>query len=266
MPGTQPIEITQSSNFQKARLIGQKPPLKPREVWSIRVRLQIKRETRNLALFNLAIDSKLRSCDLVTLRVADIAQAGRVKDRGIVIQQKTCRPVQFELTEQTRDALADWIGQRRLQDGDYLFPSRVHDSPHLSTRQYARIVNRWVESIGLDPHKYGTHSMRRTKAALIYKKTGNLRAVQLLLGHTKLESTVIWVSRWMMPCGSPSRSSCKLFMMAAPYRCHHIFQCVERRTPKLAIRCLLVINSQRMTHPALTDNDFRRRKNHQDIE
>jgi len=180
------VPLTQSNNCQKTRLIGQKPPLKPREVWSIRVRLQIKMEKRNLALFNLAIDSKLRSCDLVTLRVTGIAQAGQVKDRGIVIQQKTGRPVQFELTEQTRDALADWIGEQWLQDGNYLFPSRVHDSPHLSTRQYARIVNHWVESIGLDPYKYGTHSLRRTKAALIYKKTGNLRAVQLLLGHTKL--------------------------------------------------------------------------------
>jgi len=174
----------------KARLTGQKPPLKPREVWSIRIRLQIGKKQRDLALFNLAIDSKLRSCDLVTLRVADVAPGGQVRERAIVIQQKTGRPVQFELTEQTREAIRDWLSERKLQDGDYLFPSRVHHCSHLSTRQYARIVNHWVASIGLDPHKYGTHSMRRTKAALIYKKTGNLRAVQLLLGHTKLESTV----------------------------------------------------------------------------
>ena len=174
----------------KARLTGQKPPLKPREVWSIRIRLQIGKKQRDLALFNLAIDSKLRSCDLVTLRVADVAPGGQVRERAIVIQQKTGRPVQFELTEQTREAIRDWLSERKLQDGDYLFPSRVHHCSHLSTRQYARIVNHWVASIGLDPHKYGTHLMRRTKAALIYKKTGNLRAVQLLLGHTKLESTV----------------------------------------------------------------------------
>jgi len=174
----------------KCKLIGQKPPLKPKEVWSIRVRLQINEKPRDLALFNLAIDSKLRSCDLVALRVSDIAVADNVRERAVIVQQKTGRPVQFELTEQTRASVDAWIVQRELRSGDYLFPSRVHTCPHLSTRQYARIVNQWVESIGLDPYKYGTHSLRRTKAALIYKKTGNLRAVQLLLGHTKLESTV----------------------------------------------------------------------------
>jgi len=107
-----------------------------------------------------------------------------------VIQQKTGRPVQFELTEQTREAIRDWLSEKQLKDRDFLFPSRIHHCSHLSTRQYARIVDHWVASIGLDPNKYGTHSLRRTKAALIYKKTGNLRAVQLLLGHTKLESTV----------------------------------------------------------------------------
>jgi len=172
------------------RMSGQKPPLKPKEVWAIRVRLQIRGKPRDLALFNLAIDSKLRSCDLVALRVSDIATGGSVRDRAVIVQQKTGRPVQFELTEQTRESVRAWIAQQSLHDSGYLFPSRVHNRPHLSTRQYARIVNRWVSSIGLDPHKYGTHSMRRTKAALIYKKTGNLRAVQLLLGHTKLESTV----------------------------------------------------------------------------
>ena len=172
------------------RMSGQKPPLKPKEVWAIRIRLQIQGKPRDLALFNLAIDSKLRSCDLVALQVSDIVTGGSVRDRAVIVQKKTGRPVQFELTEQTRESIQAWIAQQSLGDSGYLFPSRVHVRPHLSTRQYARIVNHWVSSIGLDPHKYGTHSMRRTKAALIYKKTGNLRAVQLLLGHTKLESTV----------------------------------------------------------------------------
>jgi integrase len=172
------------------RLSGQKPPLKPKEVWAIRVRLQLQGKPRDLALFNLAVDSKLRSCDLVALRVSDVVTGGSIKERAVIVQKKTGRPVQFELTEQTRESIQAWIAQQSLDHGGYLFPSRVHDRPHLSTRQYARIVNRWVSCIGLDPQKYGTHSMRRTKAALIYKKTGNLRAVQLLLGHTKLESTV----------------------------------------------------------------------------
>ena len=178
------------SHRYKGKLIGQKPPLKPKEVWAIRILLQIHRKTRDLALFNLAIDSKLRSCDLVALRVSDVAVAGSVRERTVIVQQKTGHPVQFELTEQTREAVQAWIHLRSLDTSEYLFPSRIHRLPHLSTRQYARIVNQWVASIGLDPHKYGTHSLRRTKAAQIYKKTGNLRAVQLLLGHTKLDSTV----------------------------------------------------------------------------
>jgi integrase len=189
-PHAQSTEIHSPVLRTKSRLVGQKPPLKPKEVWSIRIRLQIGGRERDLALFNLAIDSKLRSCDLVALRVSDVVMAGSVRDRAVIVQQKTGRPVQFELTEQTQEAVHTWIAQQALRDGDYLFPSRVHGCSHITTRQYARIVNRWVESIGLDPHKYGTHSLRRTKAALIYKKTGNLRAVQLLLGHAKLESTV----------------------------------------------------------------------------
>ena len=186
----QPDE-TRSLPFRyKGKLTGQKPPLKPKEVWAIRIRLQIHGKIRDLALFNLAIDSKLRSCDLITLRVSDVVTGDIVRERAVIVQQKTGRPVQFELTEQTREAIHVWMTLHALHDGEYLFPSRVHTCLHLSTRQYARIVNQWVESIGLDPHKYGTHSLRRTKAALIYKKTGNLRAVQLLLGHTKLESTV----------------------------------------------------------------------------
>ena len=185
-----PDETRNLAPRQQHGLTGQKPPLKPKEVWAIRIRLQIHEHKRDLALFNLAIDSKLRGCDLVALKVADIVTGGSVRERAIIVQKKTGRPVQFELTEQTRDAVHAWIEQRALDTGMHLFPSRVHDRPHLSTRQYARIVNQWVTSIGLDPHKYGTHSLRRTKAALIYKKTGNLRAVQLLLGHTKLESTV----------------------------------------------------------------------------
>jgi integrase len=185
-----PDKSINSGTHQQPKLIGQKPPLKPKEVWSIRIRLQIKGRQRDLALFNLAIDSKLRSCDLVALRVSDVASGSQVRERTTIVQKKTGRPVQFEMTEQTREAVLGWIRLRELNQGDYLFPSRVHACPHLTTRQYARILKQWVASIGLDPSKYGTHSLRRTKAAQIYRKTGNLRAVQLLLGHTKLESTV----------------------------------------------------------------------------
>ncbi len=176
--------------WNKGRLVGQKLPLKLREIWAIRIRLQLSEQLRDLALFNLAIDSKLRGSDLVSLRVDDIAQGKSIFHRAIVMQQKTRRPVQFEITEQTRHSITTWIDHRKLEPKQFLFPSRVIGSPHLSTRQYARIVTKWVVSIGLDSTAYGTHSMRRTKATLIYRRTKNIRAVQLLLGHTKLESTV----------------------------------------------------------------------------
>lgn len=176
--------------WNKGRLVGQKAPLKLREIWGIRIRLQLADRTRDLALFNLAIDSKLRGCDLVGLRVFDIAQGKTILPRAMVMQRKTHRPVQFEITEQTRQSVASWIEKAHLCSDQYLFPSRVGKSPHLSTRQYARVVTSWVESIGLEAAAYGTHTLRRTKATLIYRRTKNLRAVQLLLGHTKLESTV----------------------------------------------------------------------------
>jgi integrase len=164
--------------------------LKLKEIWAIRIRLQLAERLRDLALFNLAIDSKLRGCDLVSLRVKDVAQGQSIFHRAIVMQQKTQRPVQFEITEQTRQSVLSWINHRKLTSSQHLFPSRVINADHLSTRQYARILSSWVKSIGLDATAYGTHTMRRTKATLIYRRTKNLRAVQLLLGHTKLESTV----------------------------------------------------------------------------
>ena len=176
--------------WNKGRLCGQKRPLKLQEIWSIRIRLQLRKCTRDLAMFNLALDSRLRACDLIALRVADIAQGSRLQSRARIIQRKTGRPVQFELTEQTRQSVEQWIRVANLRPSGFVFPSRIDKSNHLSTRQYARIVDRWVSEIGLDTSQYGTHSLRRTKASLIYRKTKNLRAVQLLLGHTSLESTV----------------------------------------------------------------------------
>ena len=186
--------------WNKGKLVGQKAPLKLKDIWAIRVRLQISARARELALFDLAIDSKLRACDLVKLRVRDVSHGERIAARAIVMQQKTQRPVQFEITEQTRDALTAWIRHASLKSEDFLFPSRVHGSPHLSTRQYARILDAWVNEIGLDPAAYGTHTMRRTKASLIYRRTKNLRAVQLLLGHTKLD---------YLPRRTMSRTTCK---------------------------------------------------------
>jgi len=156
--------------WNKGKLVGQKAPLKLKDIWAIRVRLQMQERLRELALLDLGIDSKLRACDLVRLRVRDVAHSDRVAARAMVLQQKTQRPVQFEITAPTREALQSWIKRAGLKSENFLFPSRVGKSPHLGTRQYARIVAHWVEEIGLDPAAYGTHSIRRTKASLIYRR------------------------------------------------------------------------------------------------
>lgn len=176
--------------WNKGKLIGQKAPLSMQDIWSIRMKLQNEGQQRDLALFNLALDSKLRACDLLKLRVSDVSNGDKINNRATVLQQKTGRPVRFEITRKSRKAISAWIESAGLVGTDYLFPSRTRASQHLSTRQYSRMVSTWVAAIGLDPTSYGTHSMRRTKATLLYRRTKNLRAIQLLLGHSKLDSTV----------------------------------------------------------------------------
>ena len=185
-----PMVVPAKKAWNHGRIIGQKRPLLPKHVWAIRVRLELAGAVRDLALFNLAVDSKLRGCDLVRLKVADVFSGGAVKERTSILQSKTKSPVRFEITDGTRRTLMEWISNQVMIGHEYLWPGRFHDRPHISTRQYARLLKDWVCSIGLEPSAYGTHSMRRTKVAQIYKKTGNLRAVQLLLGHTKMDSTV----------------------------------------------------------------------------
>jgi len=194
------LESSRRTPWNKGKLIGAKPPLRPKHVWAIRTRLMVEGRTRDLALFNLAIDSKLRSCDVMGLKVDDIAPHGYTVDRATVRQRKTGRPVKFELTEQTRQAVDDYLRDASKKPGEFLFASSREIGRCLGTRQYARLVSGWIASIGLDAKQFGTHSLRRTKATLINRRTGNLRAVQLLLGHTKIESTVRYLSmRWMTP-------------------------------------------------------------------
>jgi integrase len=176
--------------WNRGKITGAKPPLQPKHVWAIRTQLQLEGRIRDLALFNLAVDSKLRGCDVVRLKVEDVAPHGYAIDRATVRQRKTGRPVKFEITEQTRQAVDVYLGSQRKKRGDYLFTGRRGPGRNLTTRQYARLLSTWISGIGLDPSMFGTHSIRRTKATLIYKRTGNLRAVQLLLGHTKIDSTV----------------------------------------------------------------------------
>lgn len=184
------VNAAQRVPWNKGKLTGAKPPLQPKHVWSIRTKLQIEGRARDLAMFNLAIDSKLRGCDVVAIRVEDVAAGGYTADRATVRQKKTGRPVRFELSEQTRQAVDDYLRVTRKRPGEFLFIGRRGHDRSMTTRQYARLVSEWIGIVGLDPRLFGTHSLRRTKATLIYRRTGNLRAVQLLLGHTKIESTV----------------------------------------------------------------------------
>ena len=176
--------------WNKGKLVGPKPPLQPKHVWAIRTHLQVRRKVRDLALFNLAIDSKLRGCDVVSLKVEDVAPHGYTIERATVRQKKTGRPVRFEITEQARQAVDEYLRLSQRKAGSFLFRGRRGEDSSLTTRQYARLVSNWTAMVGLDASLFGTHSLRRTKATIIYRKTGNLRAVQLLLGHTKVESAV----------------------------------------------------------------------------
>jgi integrase len=175
--------------WNAGRVVGAKRALKPQQVWAIRFWLDRERGSRDRAVFDFAIDSKLRGCDVVKVKIGDLVSGGRVRSRAIVVQQKTGRPVQFELLEPTRGSILAWLERRGGALDEFVFPSRLDHSNHISTRQYARLVDEWVTGIGLRPEDYGTHSLR-TNASIIYKQTGNLRAVQILLGHTKIESTV----------------------------------------------------------------------------
>ena len=206
-----PSSTPKNVPWNKGRLTGQKRPLKPKDVWAIRVRLQLEHCKRDLALFNLAIDSKLRGCDLVRLQVNDICVGGQVRDRTTVIQRKTGRPVRFEITEPTRASIRDWLPNVDTRHGRYLFPSRFRAQPHLSTRQYARIVHTWVASAGLDSSAYGTHSMRRTKAAQIYKKAGNLKRFNFCSDTRSSKAlSATSASRSRTRSASPSRSNSNL--------------------------------------------------------
>ena len=176
--------------WNAGKKIGTKRPLKPRQIWAIRFFLDQEQRLRDRALFDLAIDSKLRGCDLVKIKIGTLVAGAEIRTRSMVVQQKTGRPVQFELMSDARASLLAWLERRGGNIEDYVFPSRIDHAAHISTRQYARLVDEWVAAIGLRPQEYGTHSLRRTKASIIYKATGNLRAIQILLGHTKIENTV----------------------------------------------------------------------------
>lgn len=176
--------------WNAGKTVGTKRPLTQKQIWAIRFFLDRENRLRDRTLFDLAIDSKLRGCDLVKLKIGDLVAGAEIRTRAMVIQQKTGRPVQFELTSDVRGSLATWLARRCGSADDYVFPSRIDHTRPMSTRQYARLVDEWVTAVGLRREDYGTHSMRRTKAAMIYRATGNLRAVQILLGHTKIENTV----------------------------------------------------------------------------
>jgi integrase len=176
--------------WNAGKFVGARRPLTPKQVWKVRFHLERDQRMRSLALFDLAVDSKLRGCDVTAIRIGDIVSGGAVKTRAMVVQKKTGRPVQFELTEPARSSLTLWLERRGGTPADFVFPSRVNPEGHLSTRQYARLVDEWVTAIGLRSEDDGTQSLRRAKPSILCKRTGNRRAVQILLGHTKIETTV----------------------------------------------------------------------------
>ena len=178
------------SAWNAGKNVGTKRPLTQKQIWAIRCHLDREGQLRDKALFDLAIDSKLRGCDLVKIKIGDLFAGVDIRNRATVIQQKTSRPVQFEITSDVRATLLTWLKRRGGSTTDYLFPSRVDPASHMSTRQYARLVDEWVTAIGLRKAEYGTHSLRRTTAAMIYRATGDIRAIQILLGHSKIENTV----------------------------------------------------------------------------
>jgi len=176
--------------WNKGQTIGQKPPLRAGHVWAIRQRLKGLNAKRDLALFNIAIDSKLIGCEVVRLKVKDVAPNGQVAEQAIWTQRNR-RQVRFEIGEESRCAIADYLRSTGRGPEDFLFGGRSKGS--LTSRQFARLVSQWIAGIGLDPLIYGTHSLRRAKAMLVYERTGNLRIVQSLLGHRKAETTVAYL-------------------------------------------------------------------------
>ena len=187
------IKTTSKANkkapWNKGQLSGQKLSLTLTQIQAIRKRLTSAQKMRDLALFNLALDSSLNACALVQLRVRDISKRGEIADRLTMNSSQTSIPVQFEISDVARESVVAWIAQQGFKPNDHLFPSRLHESPHVSTRQYARIVAGWVTLIGLDPDAYCTESLRRTKPAIMYQRSRSLLAAQLLLGHSRLRST-----------------------------------------------------------------------------
>ncbi len=188
--GPNPTDAKKRQNPRKGKTVGPKRPFKAGDVWEIRQYLKIKNRKRDLALFNLGIDSKLRACDLLDLRVSDVGTEDVVFPQATVTQKKTDASVTFEITDTTKESVLTWIKAAKLHSADYLWTSRNSGSNRLSMRQYSRIIKQFAKIVGADPTTYATHSIRRTKVTLIYRQTQNLRACQLLLGHKKIENTV----------------------------------------------------------------------------
>ena len=176
--------------FNKTKRSGVKKPFRLEEIWRIRTRLEIENNLMQLTLLNLAIDSKLRASDLLALRICDVSSQDRIFNRVKHIQRKTDIEVQFEITTRTQQSLMKWILISALDASDFLFPSQRREQQPISYSYYRSLVRKWASDLGLDSHLYGTHSMRRTKATLVYAKTKNIRVVQLLLGHTKVDNTI----------------------------------------------------------------------------
>jgi len=179
----------QKSAWNKGKQPGAKPPLNPDEIQLIKMLLSSQKKTRDLVLFHLAIDSSFRGIDLVSLKVSDLLVNGRIGDTISIIQKKTNKTVKAHLIDKTRVIIQDYITESNLQYWDYLFPSKIKVGQHITADRYRDLVKGWVKLANLDPRRYGSHSLRRSKVSLIYSRTGNLRACQKLLGHASIQHT-----------------------------------------------------------------------------
>jgi len=217
MPDSNQSSVPRRDPWNKGRLIGQKRPLKPKDVWSIRVRLQLEHRTRDLALFNLAIDSKLRGCDLVRLRVDDVSDGGRVRDRATIIQKKTGRPVQFEITEQTRAAIQTWLTEISSSNGRHLFPSRVRAQPTCRPGNTLGSLILGSQAPGSTARPTarircaGRRRHRSTRRRATFERSSCSSGIR-----SWRAPSVTSASRWMTRSPFPSRSSCKPVTAATP--------------------------------------------------
>jgi len=175
----------------KGKVVGAKRAFTEAQIQGLRLALTTKGMVRDLALFETALSTMLRSGDLVRLKVSDVRDSlGQMKRSFTIRMEKTSKPVEVTISETAREAIEALIAHNGIDDQHYLFtaPTRPKGE-HMASVTYRKLVKDWCRLIHLDPAQYSTHSLRRTRPSIIYRRTGNLRSIQLLLGHSNIGMT-----------------------------------------------------------------------------